>query len=154
MKKAINLIKKLFLLVITLSILIYAANNIFSNLVNNNTSNNEEIIVEKGREYTTYEDVALYIHTYNELPVNYMSKKQAQNKGWEGGNPQNLFGGNVYIGGDKFSNLEQLLPTDKKYYECDVDYYDKTRGENRLIYTNDGKVYYTNDHYESFIELY
>ena len=61
------------------------------------------------------------------------------------------------IGGDYFGNYEGLLPAQKgrKYYECDIDTLGKSkRGAKRIIYSNDGLIYYTEDHYESFELLY
>ena len=57
------------------------------------------------------------------------------------------------IGGDRFGNYEGLLP-DGNYRECDVNYEGGYRGAERLIYDQNGSVYYTNDHYESFTQLY
>lgn len=60
------------------------------------------------------------------------------------------------IGGNKFGNREGLLPKEKgrTYYECDVNYESGYRGEERIVYSNDGLIYYTGDHYESFELLY
>lgn len=60
------------------------------------------------------------------------------------------------IGGDRFGNREGLLPTAKgrKYYECDIDFDGTYRGAKRIVYSNDGLIYYTEDHYESFELLY
>ncbi|MBQ1523252.1 MAG: ribonuclease, partial [Erysipelotrichaceae bacterium] len=60
-------------------------------------------------------------------------------------------------GGDSFANREGLLPkkSGRSYYECDIDTLGKkSRGDKRIIYSNDGLVYYTDDHYESFTLLY
>lgn len=107
-------------------------------------------ITEDG-EYTSKTEVAEYINTYHHLPDNYVTKKEARNLGWYGGNPYDEIG--KYIGGSYFGNRERKLPKDR-YYECDVDYRDDTRGARRLVYTNEGTVYYTEDHYESFEQLY
>lgn len=155
-KKNINLFRKIIVAVIILLLSIFA----FDLFVLNSSTNKEleiveeNIVVEKSKEYCSYKEVAAYIHTYKTLPSNYMTKEEAHQKGWDGGNPQYDIGGNVYIGGDRFANLEKILPAGEEYYECDVDYMDENRGSNRLIYTSDGKVYYTNDHYESYKELY
>lgn len=115
----------------------------------------------------SYWDVAKYIHENHELPDCYISKSEAEELGWTGGNPQLILGAGVYIGGGRYMNWEGLLPDDETYYKCDVDYYDDTRGTNRLVYTKDGeKIYYTDNHYgdtldtdeltfdEVFVELY
>lgn len=104
--------------------------------------------------YTTKEDVALYIHLYGELPLNFMTKKQAQDLGWEGGSLEPVAPG-MCIGGDYFGNYEGLLPEDREYTECDIDTLGKSsRGAKRIVFSDDGLIYYTEDHYESFQLLY
>ena len=104
--------------------------------------------------YTTKEDVALYIHTYGKLPQNFITKKAAKKLGWEGGSLEDYAPGKC-IGGDYFGNYEGLLPEDKEYHECDIDTLGKSkRGAKRIIYSDDGYIYYTKDHYESFELLY
>lgn len=106
--------------------------------------------------YTTKEDVALYIHTYGHLPDNFITKKEAQNLGWPGGDLEPYAPGKC-IGGSRFGNYEGLLPEAKgrTYTECDVDTLGaKSRGAKRIVFSNDGLIYYTGDHYESFELLY
>ena len=104
--------------------------------------------------YTTKEDVALYIHIYGELPFNFMTKKHAQALGWEGGSLEPVAPG-MCIGGDYFGNYEGLLPEDREYTECDIDTLGKgSRGAKRIVFSDDGLIYYTEDHYESFALLY
>lgn len=112
----------------------------------------EEAISENG-EYTSKDDVALYIHTYNKLPANFISKKDAQALGWTGGSLEPYAPGKS-IGGDRFGNYEGILP-DGKYKECDIDTRGrKSRGAKRIVFDDKGNIYYTDDHYESFIQLY
>ena len=104
--------------------------------------------------YTTKEDVALYIHTYSDLPLNFMTKKQAKDLGWTGGSLEPVAPG-MCIGGDWFGNYEGLLPKDREYTECDIDTLGKdSRGAKRIVFSDDGLIYYTEDHYESFELLY
>ena len=110
----------------------------------------------KDGSYTELEDVAYYLHTYGHLPSNFVTKKEAKAAGWTGGSLEPWFPGCV-IGGDYFGNYEGLLPKKKgrTYYECDIDTKGKrSRGARRIIFSNDGYIYYTDDHYESFTELY
>ncbi len=103
--------------------------------------------------YTDKDELALYIHTYGHLPSNFITKKEAKALGWSGGSVEDYAEGKS-IGGDRFGNYEGLLP-DGKYYECDVDTLGKkSRGAKRLIYSKDGAVWYTEDHYETFEQLY
>ena len=112
----------------------------------------EAAIAEDG-EYTSKKDVALYIHTYGKLPSNYITKKDAQALGWEGGSLEAYAPGKS-IGGDRFGNYEGLLP-DGRYKECDIDTKGKkSRGSKRIVFDDKGNIYYTSDHYESFTQLY
>lgn len=116
----------------------------------------EETKIDKDGTYTSRDDVALYIYTYGELPSNFMTKKEAKKLGWEGGSLEDYAPG-MCIGGDYFGNYEGLLPTKdgREYHECDIDTLGaKSRGAKRIIYSNDGLIYYTEDHYESFTLLY
>ena len=106
--------------------------------------------------YYSAEDVALYLVTYGELPSNFITKNEARDLGWEGGSVQRYKEG-AAIGGDKFGNREGILPkaSGRQYYECDIDTDGKnSRGAKRIVFSNDGLIYYTEDHYESFILLY
>ena len=106
--------------------------------------------------YTSKEDVALYIHTYGCLPGNFLTKNEARDLGWEGGGLEKYAPG-MCIGGDRFGNYEGLLPDaeGRKWTECDIDTMHKnSRGAKRIVFSNDGLIYYTEDHYESFELLY
>lgn len=106
--------------------------------------------------YTTKEDVALYLCIYKKLPSNFITKKEARQLGWDGGGLEPFAPGKC-IGGDRFGNYEDLLPykEGRVYYECDIDTLGaKFRGEKRIVYSSDGLIYYTADHYESFTLLY
>ena len=112
--------------------------------------------LDEGGEYTSAEDVALYLHLYAHLPRNFITKKDARALGWNGGGLDDYADGKC-IGGDRFGNYEGLLPDapGREYHECDIDtLHAASRGAKRIIYSNDGLIYYTEDHYESFILLY
>lgn len=116
----------------------------------------EETLDEDGY-YTSKEDVALYLHIYGHLPDNYLTKSEAKDLGWVA-SEGNLWDvtDHMSIGGDSFGNREGKLPKKKgrKYYECDIDYDGGTRNAKRIIYSNDGLIYYTGDHYNTFELLY
>ena len=106
--------------------------------------------------YTTAEDVSAYLAVFGHLPDNFITKKEAKSLGWDGGGLEPYAPG-MCIGGDKFGNYEGLLPDapDRQYYECDINTLGaKSRGAERLVFSNDGLIYYTADHYESFELLY
>ena len=116
-----------------------------------------EAILDEYGDYYSKEEVALYIHTYGKLPANFITKNEARDLGWEGGSVEKACGEGLAIGGDKFGNREGILPKAKgrQYYECDIDTFGKnSRGAKRIVFSNDGLIYYTDDHYESFTLLY
>jgi len=125
------------------------------NIVEDTESINENI--EENGTYTSPEDVALYLHTYGKLPNNFITKDEAFDLGWDSskGNLWEITD-NKSIGGDKFGNREGLLPKEKgrQYFECDVNYEGGFRGGERIIFSNDGLIFYTEDHYDSFEQLY
>ncbi|SCZ77867.1 ribonuclease domain-containing protein [Acidaminobacter hydrogenoformans] len=116
-----------------------------------------ESYVEEGGRYTAPEEVAAYLHLYGELPENFITKRDAGDLGWES-NKGNLWEvtDEMSIGGDYFGNREGRLPDKdgRKWFECDVNYEGGYRGAERLVFSNDGLIYYTEDHYESFIQFY
>ena len=120
------------------------------------TVNGYDYPVEKDGWYDSMEEVAVYLDTYDALPDNYLTKKEAQGLGWvsKEGNLWDVAEG-CSIGGDRFGNYEGLLPDAKgrKWTECDIDFEGDYRGGERIVFSNDGLIYYTNDHYESFDEI-
>lgn len=109
----------------------------------------------EGEYYYDLTNVVLYLEIYGELPPNYITKKEAQSLGWEGGSVEKYQQG-AAIGGDSFGNREGLLPgaSGRSYTECDLDTGGgRSRGANRLVFSNDGLYFYTGNHYESFIEV-
>ena len=117
----------------------------------------EDPMVEEDGWYNTKDEVALYIYLYGELPDNYITKNEARDLGWDSakGNLWDVADG-MSIGGDRYYNNDDQLPEEKgrKYYECDINYEGGYRGGERIVYSNDGLIYYTGDHYESFECLY
>ena len=113
-------------------------------------------VIDQYGSYTTKEDVALYIHTYGCLPQNFITKDQARQAGWNGGSLEPYCPG-MCIGGDSFGNREGLLPKaqGRSWTECDINTLGAdSRGAERIVFSNDGLIYYTGDHYESFTLLY
>lgn len=115
----------------------------------------DDLLPEEG-SYTSKDDVALYIHQYGHLPSNFITKKEAESLGWSGGSLEPYAPGKC-IGGNRFGNYEGLLPEadGRSYTECDIDTLGaKSRGAKRIVFSNDGLIYFTDDHYESFTLLY
>lgn len=107
--------------------------------------------------YTSKEEVALYIHLYGHLPDNYITKREAEELGWVNreGNLWDVAPGKS-IGGSRFGNYEGALPEKdgRTYRECDIDFDGGYRNEKRIVYSDDGLIYYTEDHYTTFERLY
>lgn len=109
-------------------------------------------ILDEDGYYYDVESVVFYLETYDKLPSNFITKSEAKALGWEGGSVEDYKEG-AAIGGDKFGNREGILP-DNNYTECDIDTNGKnSRGACRLVFSDDGQYYYTEDHYESFTEI-
>lgn len=119
-----------------------------------------ELSITEDGVYTSKEEVALYLYTYGKLPSNYLTKKEAEALGWKKQDGRagqlDVVAPGMSIGGDRFGNYEGLLPDEKgrKYYECDINYAGGNRGAERIIYSNDGLIFYTGDHYQTFEQLY
>lgn len=117
----------------------------------------EKAVIDENGTYTSKEEVAAYIHEYGHLPSNFITKKEAKKLGWVSneGNLDEAAPG-MSIGGDYFGNYEGNLPEEKgrDYYECDIDFDGTYRNAKRIVFSNDGLIYYTEDHYETFELLY
>ena len=118
-------------------------------------SEGQEGRIRESGTYDSKDEVALYIHTYNKLPSNYITKAQARKLGWSGGSLEKYAKGKC-IGGDRYGNYEGRLPKNgSSYHECDIDTLGRSsRGAKRIVYSTKGSIYYTDDHYKSFTELY
>lgn len=109
--------------------------------------------VEEGEYYYDLEHVVFYLEAFGCLPENYITKNEARKLGWEGGTPERFLEG-AAIGGDRFGNREGLLP-DGDYTECDLNTDGKnSRGAERLVFSDEGDYYYTENHYESFTQVW
>lgn len=100
--------------------------------------------------------IADYLFTYGELPDNFLTKNEAKALGWDSSkNYVSDVAPGYSIGGDRFGNYEELLPdaSGRKWYEADANYTSGPRGAERVVYSSDGLVYYTDDHYASFEEM-
>ncbi|MBT2770867.1 hypothetical protein J7J47_01300 [Halomonas sp. ISL-60] len=106
--------------------------------------------------FTQFDEVAQYIDEHHELPENYITKREARDLGWNPseGNLEKVAPGKS-IGGDVFQNREGLLPKKKgrTWYEADINYSGGTRGSDRILYSNDGLIYKTTDHYRTFEQI-
>ena len=120
-------------------------------------SQKTDLIVEEDGTYTSKDEVALYIHTYGHLPSNFITKNEARDLGWVSskGNLDEVAPGKS-IGGDRYGNYEGNLPSKdgRTYKECDIDFDGSYRDAKRIVFSNDGLIFYTEDHYQTFEQLY
>ncbi len=115
---------------------------------------------EIGEKYpalpTGFKEVSDYIRRNHELPDNFITKKEAEALGWvpSQGNLHMVAPGKS-IGGDRFGNREGLLPKAESriWFEADINYEQGARGADRILYSNDGLIYMTTDHYKSFTDI-
>lgn len=156
MKRILSL---LLILLLSFSLISCSSGDLKIEKDNTEEKQNVEVLdyIEEDGYYTSKEDVSLYLYTYGKLPNNFIKKKEAMKLGWESskGNLWDITD-KMSIGGDKFGNREKILPIKegRKYYEADINYGGGYRGPERLVYSDDGLIYYTEDHYESFTLLY
>ncbi|SHG66048.1 ribonuclease [Chryseobacterium oranimense] len=102
-------------------------------------------------QLTAEKTVINYVKQNHRLPDYYITKNEARKLGWNAskGNLCEVLPGRA-IGGDKFGNRENQLPQGEKYYEADVNYSCGNRNADRIIFTRNGDVYLTKNHYKSF----
>lgn len=141
----------------TKSIVVSTTSSQSANVSNGSSSGDADISVDENGEYTSKSEVAAYIHVYGHLPSNFISKTKARNAGWDSskGNLQDVCPGKS-IGGSRFYDDDDQLPkaSGRTWTECDIDYHGGYRGSKRIIFSNDGLIFYTEDHYKTFEQLY
>ncbi|WP_067701821.1 ribonuclease domain-containing protein [Erwinia sp. ErVv1] len=105
---------------------------------------------------TQQQRVADYLHQHQQLPPLYLKKSDARRQGWDParGNLCEALPGRA-IGGDRFSNREGRLPDGqgRRWFEADVNYQCGRRGSDRMLYSSDGLIYVTRDHYRHFEQV-
>ena len=120
------------------------------------TSQETATVVENG-SYTSKDDVAAYIHEFGHLPGNFISKTKARKAGWvpSKGNLDEACPGKS-IGGSRYYNDDGALPDarGRTWTECDIGYEGGFRGSERIVFSDDGLIFYTGDHYKTFEQLY
>ena len=89
------------------------------------------------------------------LPEYYVSLQEAANAGWRYGRwPSNFVPGKMISRG-AYDNSDGHLPSapNRQWYEADINYMSGKRNNQRVIWSNDGLVFVTYDHYETFYEI-
>ena len=133
-----------------------SASSLVSSQTSGFSSEQAASVTEDGR-YTDKDRVAAYIHKFRHLPPNYISKTKARRAGWVSteGNLWDVLPG-MSIGGSEFYPEDSPLPqaAGRRWTECDVNYQGGYRGAERIVFSDDGLIFYTADHYRTFEQLY
>jgi len=89
------------------------------------------------------------------LPARWITKREAERRGWHPGDDVCRYATGGAIGGDHFGNFERRLPSanGREWREADLDYACGKRGPKRLLWSSDGMIYVTVDHYANFREV-
>ncbi|ROV52400.1 ribonuclease [Neisseria chenwenguii] len=104
-------------------------------------------------------DVVDSLRNTGRLPNNYVTKNQAIQQGWQPGKALNNFVKDGQIGGDVFQNSTKVLPEaqGRIWYEADIGLNNTSsrakQAGNRLLYSNDGLLYITTDHYKTVVKI-
>lgn len=151
--------KKQIILTIVFGIIFFlGVFNFLTNLnINPNIEGNQEKISQKVSETNIIDEltderiIIDYVKKHRQLPGYYLTKSEAKKQGW---NPSEanlckVLPGKA-IGGDHFGNREGKLPKGQKYYEANVNYKCGKRNADRIIFTKQGEVWLTKDHYKTF----
>ena len=122
--------------------------------INENFDQNQSTAISDAHnidELTSEKLVIDFVKANKKLPDYYITKGEARNQGWVAskGNLCDALPGRA-IGGDKFSNREKSLPPGNQYFEADVNYNCGNRNADRIVFTKNGEVWLTHDHYKSF----
>lgn len=90
------------------------------------------------------------------LPEYYISKTDAKKLGWKRNEkklsdvaPSFMMYGGVY----KNNNCHLPKKQNRIWYEADIDYSFGSRNSKRIVFSNDGLIFATYDHYKTFVEI-
>ena len=91
----------------------------------------------------------------NDFPDYYILKEEALTKGWKPGKWLSNFVPEKMIISGRYYNDNQHLPQSvgRVWYEADINYKSGKRNGQRILWSNDGLIFVTYDHYETFYEI-
>lgn len=107
------------------------------------------------RDIDEFVETVMSVRQDGDLPDRYLDKNAARKWGWEPGSDLCDVAPGHAIGGNRFGNREGLLPDrrGRRWIEADLDFDCGRRNAKRLVFSNDGLIFVTIDHYESFYEV-
>ena len=96
-----------------------------------------------------------WLKNFAVLPEYYITKTDIAISGWRWGKSPVNFAPGKMIGGDIYFNRNGHLPSapGRIWYECDINYYSGKRNGHRILYSNDGLIFVTYNHYRTFYEI-
>ncbi len=107
------------------------------------------------RDVPAFVETVTSLRASGRLPQRYVTKDQAERLGWRPGADLCRVAPGGAIGGDTFGNRERRLPSaaGRVWREADLDFNCGRRGASRLVWSSDGLIYVTVDHYRTFREV-
>lgn len=96
-----------------------------------------------------------YLKYFNQLPNYYIDRLSLMALGWNyGDKPSKYAPGKMFTNGI-YKNKNRHLPdkTGRIWYEADINYTPGKRNKHRILWSNDGLIFVTYDHYVTFYEI-
>lgn len=89
------------------------------------------------------------------LPDYYISWDDIYEQGYKYGKPPRKYAPGMMIYGGRYEDKEGHLPfaPGRLWFEADINYYEGHRNDHRIIWSNDGLIFVTYDHYHTFYEI-
>lgn len=97
-----------------------------------------------------------WLKYFGELPDYYITKDKAKELGWVNvkGNLSKVAPGCMIFGGIYYNDNGNLPQANGRIgYEADINYTGGYRNTQRIVFSNDGLVFVTYDHYKTFSEI-
>ena len=92
---------------------------------------------------------------FAELPEYYITEDELRELGWKRGKSPVKFAPGKMLTRGIYKNEDHHLPQipGRIWQEADINYYSGKRNRHRLLWSNDGLLFVTYDHYETFFEI-
>ncbi len=96
-----------------------------------------------------------YLIRYGKLPDYYIDINNLRELGWKDGKSPSKYAPGKMLTRGRYFNDNKHLPDapGRLWFECDINYYEGRRNQHRILYSNDGLMFVTYDHYETFYEI-
>lgn len=94
-----------------------------------------------------------HLFCFKSLPDYYITYQEAMALGWKKGKNLFAFAPGKMLAKGVYYNDDNHLPTGRIWYEADINYTSGKRNKQRILYSNDGLIFVTYDHYRRFYEI-